>query len=573
MKHILNGVTISPRNADSIGLVSDFTGNPDVLSLNIDTLVLTREGYDVIKQHIASVGLFEGIPYTCVLSPNTSIEYYVDLTDPSNTFTTHDCEVKIKRRKSLDSFFDNANGTTFELMRKKNIQFSSFPVPYIIVKDNQIELAISLGISLFVMTKELIQSIQALSTTISDGVQGSTPNTGVPPSFPTGALIAYILKILAQVVYVAAILVAVVDLTTQLFALIFPPVRYLGGIKIQELMKKGCQYLGYDFESTLLDQYPNYTILPVPLIPNRKSIFEFLPSELNQPFNKGIPSASDSVSTLGSLFTACEQMFNARTRVINGVVRFERRDYGQNQVNLQINPALVLQTDRDDQFSYNTDDIWKRYYIHYQIDPSDSHTLDKIYDYHQCEFSTEPTSFTNWDLVSIKGLNDVSIPFSLGQRKSSLNWLEKQAKSFFEVVDGLTSAFGGSTNFAAQIQNRIGVLTISQNFFTSTKLLYTVGGKQQQDFMNYVSALSLWNKFHYIEQIQLNDFQIKTDARLRLTNEQFVSLLDNNYAEIEGETCEILRMEWIDEKSQALITYKKPNDYANGRVYTLTIND
>ena len=154
-----------------------------------------------------------------------------------------------------------------------------------------------------------------------------------------------------------------------------------------------------------------------------------------------------------------------------------------------------------------------------------------------------------------------------------MNWLERQAKKFFELVDQLTSAFGGGTNFAAQIQARVGVLVISQNFFTSTKLLYTVGGKQQQDFMDYVSAQALWNKFHYIEQIVLNDFQIKSDARLRLTNEQFVSLLDNNYAEIEGETCEILRMEWIDEKSQALITYKKPNNYADGKVYTLTIND
>lgn len=572
MKHILNGVTISPRNADSIGLVSDFTGNPDVLSLNVDTLILTREAYDVVKQHIASVGLFEGIPYTVILSQNVSLDYYVDLTDTANTFRTRECEVKIKRRKSLDSFFDNANGTTFELMRKKNVQFTSFPVPYIIIKDNQLELGISLGISLFVMTKELIQSVTDLSNQISDGVQGSTPNPGVPPSYPLGALIAYILKIVAQVVYIAAITVAVVDLSTQLFALIFPPVRYLGGIKIQELMEKGCQYLGYEFESTLLDQYPNYTILPVPLVPNRKSIFEFLPEELNQPFNKGIPSANDSVSTLGSLFTACEQMFNARTRVINGVVRFERRDYGQNQVNLQMQPALVLQPERDDQYTYNTDDIWKRYYIHYQIDSLDSHTMDKIYDYHQAEYSTEPTSYTNWDLVSIKGLNDISIPFSLGQRKGSLNWLEKLAKKFFESVDEITGIFGGGTNFAARIQARVGVLVISQNFFGSTKLLYTVAGKQPQDFMSYVSAQSLWNKFHYIEQIVLNDFTIKSDARIRINNADFVTLLDNNYAEIEGETCEILRMEWIDEKSQAMITYKKPNDYADGRVYTLTID-
>lgn len=573
MRHFLNDIEISPRNRDTIGVVSDWTGDPDVLSLNVDTLQLPREAYQIVKDHIASVGLFEGIPYRVTMEGVNDLEYYVDLTDPSNTFRQHECEVKIKRRKGVDSFFDNANGTTFELMRKRNVDFNYIQIPYIIVKDNQLELGISLGISLFVMTKELIQGIKDLATAVADLVQGVTLNTGVPPSFPTGAFIASLLKVLAQTIYVAALTVAVNDLATKLFALIFPPVRYLKAAKVQELMAKGCQYLGYDFESKLLNQYPNYTVLPVPLIQNRSSIFELLPDEFLNPFNKGIPSASDTVSTLGSLFTACEMMFNARTRVINGVVRFERRDYGQNQVNLQLQPALTLQPDRDDQYSYNVDDIWKRYYIHYQTDSTDTHTLDEIYDYAFAEYSTEPTSYTNWDLVSIKGLNDVSIPFALGQRKKGLNWLEKRAKEFFEVIDQVTSALGGGTNFAAKIENRVGVLVVSQNFFTTTKMLYTVSGKQQADFANYVSAEALWNKFHYIEQIVLNDYQIKTDARVRIKGSDFVSLLDNNYAEIDGENCEILRLEWIDEKSQAIITYKKPYDYADGKVYTLTITD
>jgi hypothetical protein len=408
---------------------------------------------------------------------------------------------------------------------------------------------------------------------IADGVAGTTPSTGTGVVYPIGALIAYILKLAAQVIYIAALTIALVDLTTQLFALIFPPVRNLRAAKIQELMKKGCEYLGYTFESTLFDQYPNYTILPVPLIPNRKSYFDFLPEELTQPYNKGVPSASDTVSTLGTLFTTCEQMFNARTIVYNGQVRFERRDYGQNQVNLQLQPALTIQPDRDDQFSYNVDDIWKRYYIHYSLDQSDSHTLDEIYDFAQAEYSTEPTNVVNYDLVSIKGLNEVDIPFALGQRKAKLNWLEKLAKTFFELADEATALFGGGTNFAAKIDGRVGVMVISQNVFTVTKLLYTSAGRQQQNFMNYVSAGSLWNKFHYIEQIALNDYIIKTDARVRIKASDFVTLLDNNYVEIDGVSCEILRLEWVDEKTQAVITYKEPNNYADGRVYTLTIND
>lgn len=573
MRHFLNDIEISPRNRDSIGVVSDFTGNPEVLSLNIDTLQLPREAYQIVKDHIASIGLFEGIPYRVEMGTNINLDYYVDLTDPSNTFRQHECEVKIKRRMAYDSFMDNANGTTFELMLKKGVNFDRFFVPYIIIKDNQAELAITLAISLYSLTDALITAVKDTAEMIGNLVSGTIPNLGVTPTFPIGNVIAYVLKTLAQVIYTAALLLAVVDLSTQLFALIFPPVRNLRAAKIKELMKKGCDYLGYTFESTLLDQYPGYTILPVPLIPNRKSYFDFLPEELTQPYNKGVPSSSDTVSTLGSLFTACEQMFNARTRVFNGQVRFERRDYGQNQVNLQLQPALTLQPDRDDQFSYNVDDIWKRYYIHYTLDQSDSHTLDKLYDYNQAEYSTEPTSYTNYDLVSIKGLNEVDIPFALGQRKDKLNWLEKLARTFFETVDQATSIFGGGTNYASKIEARVGVLVISQNVFTVTKLLYTSAGKQPQNFANLVSAGALWTKFHQINEINQNDYVIKQDARVRIKASDFVTLLDNNYVEIDGISCEILRMEWIDEKSQAVITYRKPDDYALGKVYTLTIND
>ncbi len=82
MRHFLNDIEISPRNRDSIGVVSDFTGNPEVLSLNIDTLQLPRESYQIVKDHIASIGVFEGIPYRVQMSTNISLDYYVDLTDP-----------------------------------------------------------------------------------------------------------------------------------------------------------------------------------------------------------------------------------------------------------------------------------------------------------------------------------------------------------------------------------------------------------------------------------------------------------------------------------------------------------
>ena len=266
-------------------------------------------------------------------------------------------------------------------------------------------------------------------------------------------------------------------------------------------------------------------------------------------------------------------MFNAKTRVVNGVVRFERRDWWMNQTTNQIIPSMVLQSDRSDEYTFNTEEIWKRYYIHYQLDMTDLHSVDSpTYDGHDAEYSTEPTNIIHTDLVSIKGLNDVQIPFSLGARKNKLNWLEFIAENFMKLVDALTELFGSGTNYATQIGERRNSLMISQQFYSVTKVLYTTNGRQSPDFMDKISASALWNRYHYINQIQLNDFVLKTNARIRLTSSDFVSLLDNNFAEIDGVVCEILRVEWMDESKMAQITYKIPSDYANGKVSTLTIN-
>jgi hypothetical protein len=339
-------------------------------------------------------------------------------------------------------------------------------------------------------------------------------------------------------------------------------------------LTKGCQFLGYQFESTLLTTYPNYTILPVPLTKQRKSIFEWLPDEFFNPFNDGIPSTSDTVSTLGLLIDACKTMFNAEFKVFNGVVRMERWDYWQDQTTLQLVPALNIQGDRDSAYKFNTEDVWKRYYIHYTSDFSDLHCVDGVtYDNHDAEYSTENLNVVNQDLKLVKGLRDVNIPFALGARKEKLNWLEELAKEFFEAIDAVTGLFGGGTNFASQIGSRKDCMKISQQFFSTTKLLWTIGGKQPANYFNYISARALWNNFHYINQIQINGWIEKENARTRIRKEDFVTLLDNNFADIDGVGCEVMRLEWYDEKSDCTISYREPSQYAVGKVQTITIND
>jgi hypothetical protein len=534
---------------------------------------LTRESMEIIQNHIQTIGVFEGIPYRVELDGGVVLNYYVDLTE-GLTMRDHEIEIKIKKRLSKDHFFDDANGTSFELMLSKGVNFNTIDIPYFIIVDNQIETALMLGISLYVMTEQTISAGKELVESISEIIQASTPSVGVGVVMDTGDIIVAVLKAVARLIYFALLIAALLQLATKMFVLLFPPQRKMKGIKFKELLEKSCAFLGYTFQSSIFDTQSGWTLLPVPLTKQRKSIFEWLPDEFFASFNKGVPSSSDTTATLGAFIDAVETMFNAITHVNNGVVRIERRDWWMNQTTNQILPAMVLQSERSDEYTFNTDEQWKRYYIHYQLDMSDLHNVDSpLYDFHDAEFSCEPTNIVNADLVMIKGLNDVQIPFALGARKSKLNWLELYAKLVMEMVDSLTALFGSGTNYAQQIGERKNSLMISQQFFSVTKVLYTTNGRQSENFTDFVSAKALWNNFHSINQIQENDWMTKTNARIRMTSNDFVNLLANNYAEIDGELCEILNVEWIDESNHAQITYRMRNNYASGKVYTLTLNE
>ena len=590
MRHFLNGIEISPRNREGIGVVSDFSGNPDILSLNVDSLILPREANELIRNHINNVGLFEGIPYS-VETGGVTLEYFIDLSDGLKV-RDHEVEVNLKRRNGLDIFRERANGTSFDLMLKNGVVYETSNAPFFVIKDNQGELIISLSITTYIMTREIIQAGADVQEAGQNLITVSAPipglGVGVPPvittSFNVAGIISASILLLFKLAFFILLAIALVELAKQLFAVLFPAKKFLKATYFTEILEKSCAYLGMEFQSTLLDDAPHFALLPVPLVPERESAFAttLFSTFETITFSTGLPGSSDSVSTFGQFLDALETMFNARIIVRNGVVQLERRDWLESQTINVIEPALSLQSDRDNEYQYNAVDIWKRYYLHYALDYSDVHTLDGItYDKHDAEFSTEPDfSVTNQDLLTIKGLNDVNIPFSLGARKNELNAIEKIAKALFTLIDTVSNIFGDGTNYASQIDARKDALQISQLYFSQTKVLYGQSGLieageliQESNYFDNISAKALWDKYHYINEIQENDWKIFENTRIRLSHSEFVTLQSNNYAEINGILSEILRIEWIDDESYAEITYRQRNDWANNKVITQTINE
>ena len=550
-KHFINGTEIRPKDADKIGIKLDWTGDAEEAELNVDSLILENLAKKLVIDHIDSNGIFEGIPYTYQLN-NLTLDYYIQLIDDPRISGVGDSgvEVNIHRRHSINKFWDDANGLSFESCNITH-PFTLQDLQYLIVKDNQVEMLIMLGISAYTLTKALIEGIRELIVAITDFLKLIFAGTGVM----VGQIISAVLLLIARIAYVAALIIALIDITKQIIELIFPPIRKFQGASVQELITKACLKLGYTFESSIIDNMTELTILPVPLVKDEISIIEKLFTLDTGYHTKGYPTAKDSaVSTLGRLLNVLEGMFNAKMRVVNGVVIFERRDYWILNSGVQITRTLNLQGERENQWGYNAGDWWKRYYMHYLWDVTDFHTMDRL-DELDCEYSTEAVSITNTDLVTIKGLVDIAIPFSFATRKDKFTWVEKQAMPFAKLADSVVNFFGGSSALESKIKGRVGVTMIGQQYFSNTKLMFQVGGRQPDNYRDKIGANVLYQNYHTINQVKEN-FKRHYTETIPFSTAQFEMLLENNYVTDEnGVSLEILIFEWTNEGKEAEITY------------------
>jgi len=551
-KHFINGTEIRPKDADKIGVKLDWTkDNAIELELSVDSIILENKAKKLVLDHIDTYGIFEGIPYTFQIN-QFSLEYFIELVDDPRISGRGDSsiEVNIKRRGSVNKFWDDANGLSFSACNKTH-PFTVLDLPYLIVKDNQLEMLIMLAISAFTLTKALIEGIEQLVISITDFIKIVSVGTVVN----TGQIIAAALLLIAQIIYVAALLIALIDVTKQIIELIFPPIRYFKGATVLHLVQRACEKLGFGFQSSILENQPEWTILPVPLIDGEVSIIDKLFTLDTGYHTLGYPTAKDgAVSTLGKLLRVLEQMFNGKIRVVNNVAILERWDYWALQSGVSITRTLNLQNVRENQWKYNSGDWWKRYYMHYQWDVSDFHTMDRLASL-DCEYSTEPVSVNNADLVSIKGLVNIPIPFAFATRKNSLTWVEEVCLPFAKLADSVVNFFGGNSSLEAQVKGRVGVTMIGQQYFQKTKIMFQTGGRQPENYRDIIGANTLYQKYHVINQVKEN-FKREYSEVVKFSTQQFELLLDNNFVtDQNGNSLEILTFEWTNEGKEAEITY------------------
>lgn len=560
-KHYINGIEIRPLNFDEIGFKIDYSQDYNLPEINTDSVILVNEAKQLVIDHINTLGVFEGIPYSITFG-GVTLNYYIDLTD-NPLMGDSQIEVKIKRRKSVLNFMDKANGLSFELLNKTH-PITTVMADYIIVQDNQGVILTMLLINTFTLAKESAESIVNVAESAMDVVKASTPNIGFP-SVDLGDIIAAVVLLVARIVYAAFILIQILEMIKQMLDILVPTIRQFKASTVLELINKGCTKLGYTFQSSLVDS--KLAILPVPLANNKPSVFEYLSSGDSTFYTKGYPTALDSTPTLGNLMDFVKNYYNADLSVIGSVVKLEQHTQTPSTI---INNTLNIQSTREDSYSFNSGESWKRYLVKYRFDISDLHSLNN-YQKGQAEYSTEPINVVNADLVNIKGLVSVDIPFALGVRKNSLNYVESKLLKFAQYADTIVSLFGGNSNYVSKINARKGVIQVSQQQFSQSKLLYLQGTKQPINYLDIIGAKAVYNN-HISNEVKENFKRIYTSS-IPLSSHQFNEIINGGNTvkdSLTDEILEIITIEWINEGVKATINYSvKGNEAFNTKTITV----
>ncbi len=553
-------IPIDVPNGRDLALVTDFYDRRSGISINVDSITLTREMYKRAYDWIYNEqGRFEGAAAYVTTENGTVLPHYLDFQEAVIGYETIECA--FKKRKSFGQFFEDADVLVWEVVRDKGFLPDSLTinVPYIIIPDDLLQQqafvigqVLALSYQLYMAVFEIAKSVAAFLDVIGTG------------------LLTAAAQLAAMLIFFALTVVALVQAFLDLIELFFPKLRYLKAFRVYDLINEACKALGYTLESNLLStELYKLSVLGKPESQDGVSVINFLQNELTQSFNKGYPTGIDSTPTLGSLIDFVERTFYARTLVYDGVVKIEHVPSYQNTASVIIKPTPSDQEASDDKYTFHTQEDWGRRYDHWQIDYTDVHSPDQ-HTGMRSEYITTQINTLNPDLVRLTGLKENSAPFALAGRKESLTRVEIFIKALLGNFQSLAlSMYGAMPN--STIDDRKGVMIIESQFFSTTKILWLDVdgnriGKQPSNYKDFLSMDKIYVNYKQDLEVKTNNRIVK-EFTVPFTDQMFTSLQLNNFVLYEQPSgqyskLELIRVEYFDRQNKANIRILLPDNSA-----------
>lgn len=579
-KFKINGqVQPAPRNWKEVEVLATFDNSSAQANITTTELNYVNETARQIIEYIqggyngSTNGIFEGLPLEITVSENGAFnlspqQVFNGLikTTETNIISPVEIEVGIEDRQGLDKLEFVAQGLTFGLLADKGVIGDSdyINIPYVVQKPKDFLAQALLSLAIFNILRETIATIRDIAKAVADIAGGLT-----------GVLVAAA-KLIALIAYVTALIIQLTNLTTNLFEFLAPPIRYFKGMRIKDMIEKGLDYLGYQFESSISDLQNVYYLPSKGLEGDKSQIFK------QDKDNNGYPAPKDAGYIFSELLQAVLSMFKAKVKIDGNTVKIESV---KNYAFWRPQSAWRMPDVLRESYSYNTNELFGTKVVSFIPDVIDEWTA-RQFKGHVYEVKTESINSINKEYNLIGGYNETSIPFSLANRKTDLTALEKLLASVNNVVKGLENAINGITNVLNRIPgvnftqvtigaifdatDRLRVMRISNEYTTIPKLipLEFISNRwvMPENDRDRLSARYLWenyiNEESFVDNNYGNQYKLYKNVKVAFTLSDFIQLISNSYIyDTDGTPAKVEKISWVIGEDYAEIDYRRQEIY------------
>lgn len=553
--YIDNSQVKEPLNAGALAAQLNYGIDqfPNAQTISITNFTWVRENYTLLKTYIdagktnTGVGITEGpafrIDQTDGVTTKNIFTGYLDFTG-AIIKDRISITCKVVSHATVD-WLMSVSSFTFEYLASLSagttgaINSSHYRwMPYTLNQIPNYEQAAIATLSVYVIAQEIKKQITEISGLVAEA-------GGYFTTIPA------VVKMIIKIAYLIVLIVTLIKLIEDLIKFLISPVKYHAGMYVRDLMERACTYLNMKFSSDIWaagSDYQNEFIIPEKLYnaPSKtdSSILGFL-----------FPDTQEQIGyykgTFKQLLDAMKVKYNAKVIVTvppggatpsnQGTITLIRRDKNALPPTYQL-PDIYLP-----EYTYNMEELQSNYLIQYQIDPQDMNT-EQNYAGTIYQVITTQKSVNYLPFVLIKGEAQAPIPFARASKKTSLTVPEIIIRDFLVVFDAIDSALVtivnamisavnaitgvinkianalkvvgikvnwsipaipklNKSNLASVIDNRIGMMVLSNDHFNIAKIFILKEGSNSKynkisannDFLE--SAKTMWDRYHYVNSM------------------------------------------------------------------------
>jgi hypothetical protein len=499
---LLNNVPIEIGNPEEI----NYSWNTNFPSPNptftfTNQIELRDEAYKVYQNFIQAKKIYNSIPFTfrdnltgdllfngrgLPYSPNTKVDKQI--------FTAY-LEIV---EKQLEAVLDSLQIAT---ITNKEIKY--YKQNIVLQDKTRTELqTVQTLLGLVVM---LLQFINALRDTLT--------LLDINPLDPGDVAIAIALL----VVQAAVVIFAIVQFVDSLR----PQTRRYNGVRVLDIFKVACQKLGLGFKSSILE---SSTWNKLTIIANT----DYEGDKGQNPNNNPIPKES-----LLQFFERIAVVFNARIKLFNNTIYFERVDYYWNYTNpiTSLNSSFLLTNLQDNGTqTTNLNELNGAYKIAFARDSSENNTTQR-------SLASNPTPNTllvtyklkdslivDKQEQAIKGITEINIDFARATGKTGNTLPEDLYREIANIFSDIVSILSFGLLDLGKVENAKGYIQLSDYSIGIDKIFIgTDNNKVDIQNLNRLNAKFLYDNFHKVSSlVGANQWTVISEVELSTEQSKFV---------------------------------------------------